>query len=446
MNLLASKPKDVFEEFDLSEKAVDQAVNEYPKTTDTELDIHQQNVVDHMAASIVDIRNETLAHLNELDSYRTNIENDIDGFSLNQFIDIAKIKINRAKAEWNEILEKAKQEEHAALRNYKYFLYKNKLKREASYPDSKVLHWAFIILAVLFESIVNSFFFAGASDIGLLGGFFQALFISISNVGSALLIGIYVLPYKNHVDTKKVSRAKLATTLYLIFIFLFNLGASHYRTLLEEDPLSAKLNTIPHMINDPLGINFEAWNLLIIGMLFVFVAIIKGYKSDDIYPGFGEVDRTFKSSINHHGKRIQAMKTINQIIDDCAAQAKSYVQASRNKIKSYRDSIFQSEETVSDFTKKITSAENKCNNLLWEYRNANVRIRSTKPPEYFSQKYTFSKFSLKLDLSKENVTLNKIESRFSELANTSEQTLANSLGKFNEDALKDITKLFEKIK
>ena len=33
-------------------------------------------------------------------------------------------------------------------------------------------------------------------------------------------MGIYVLPYKNHVDTKKQKRAKAATAVYIFFVFL----------------------------------------------------------------------------------------------------------------------------------------------------------------------------------------------------------------------------------
>lgn len=436
--------KTIQKELNLSENAVNQAMSECPKTSDTELDIHQQNIVDVVSNSIVDSRSLALKELNRLDSDRENIERDIQGFSLNQILESAKNKIVRLKAEWHEVLDNAKQEEGAVLRNYKYFLYQNKLKREASYPDSAVLHWSLIILAVLLESGINSFFFANASDSGLLGGLFQAMFISLSNIGTAVLIGIYVLPYKNHVDTKKQFKAKVITTVYIVFIFLFNLGAAHFRTLLEDDPLNAKTNTISHLFQDPLGINFEAWNLLIIGMLFVIIAILKGYKSDDVYPGFGEMHRKLKNSLNHHGKRIEAMKSINRIIDEYSRQAVSAGHNAKQKIKHYKDSIFQSEEVVSRFAKSVESAESVCNNALWEYRKANVSVRSSKPPAYFSEKYSLSKYLLEVDLSGEKATCNRIETCLNEIQNNEEEKLNNGLRKINAEALEDITEYFVK--
>jgi hypothetical protein len=442
MTLFALNAKTIQEELNLSENAADQAMNECPKSTDTELDIHQQNIVDHISSSVEDLRHTSLEELNRLDSARKNIERDVEEFSLNHILESAKHKIVRLHAEWHEILDNAKQEEGAVLRNYRYFIYQNKLNREASYPDSAVLHWAFIILAVLLESVVNSFFFADISDLGILGGLFQALFISLSNIGSALLMGMYVLPYKNHVDTKKQFRAKAATAFYVASVFLFNLGAAHYRTLIEDAPLNAKINTIPHLIQDPLGINFEAWNLLIIGMLFVIVALLKGYKSDDVYPGFGEMHRTLKNASNHRGKRIEAMKSINRIIDEHSGQAASSAQNAKQKIKNYKDSIFQSEEIVSRFAKSVESAESACNNALWKYREANVRVRSSKPPVYFSQKYSLSNYLLQADLSEEKATCDRIETRLSEIQNREEQKINDGLREINEKALEDLTQYF----
>lgn len=444
MNVYALNTKMKQRELSISESAADQAMSECPKTTDTELDIHQQNIVNHFTSSIDDLRNAALEKLNMLKEDRGNIENEIEDFSLKEINESANHKIIRLHAERHEILENAKKEEEAELRNYKFFLYQNGLNREASYPESSVLHWAIILVAILAESIVNSFFFAKASDLGLLGGLFQALFISISNIGSALLIGRYVLPYKNHIDQKKQFRAKIITVVYLIFIFIFNLGAAHYRTLLEADPSNAGTNIIPHLFQHPLSISFESLNLLIIGMLFMVVAILKGYKSDDVYPGFGEAHRRFKNASNHHGKRMEAMKSINSIIDDHSRHAAALVQNAKHKIKDYKNSILHSEDVITRFAKEVSTVENACNNALWEYRNANMRVRSTKPPAYFSQKHSFDNYLLNADFSEEKSTYERIESRFHSIQNKEEQKLNEALRRINEKALEDFTVNFEK--
>ena len=444
MTTLALDPKVIQKELNLTENAANQAMNERPKTSDTDLDIYQQNIVDHVSKSIEGSRRTAIEELNRLDLTRKNLEQEVERFSINHILESAKHNIVRLHAEFREVLENARQEEGAVLRNYKFFLYQNKLKREASYPDSKVFHWALIILAVLIESVVNCFFFAGASDLGLIGGFFQALFISLSNIGSALLIGIYILPYKNHVDTKKATRAKTIVAIYFIFAFLLNLGAAHFRTLLETDPINAAINTIPHLIHNPFGIDFESLTLLIIGMLFVIAAMLKGYQSDDEYPSYGKMHREFVNASDHRGMRLNAMRSINRIIDEHCSQATNLAQGSKYKINDYKNSIFQSEEAVSRFTKDVESAENVCNNVLWDYRNANLHVRSTKPPAYFSQRYSFDNCQLEVDLTKAKATVDKIESTLNRVKDKEEQRVQEGLRHINEKALSDIAEFLEK--
>jgi hypothetical protein len=49
---------------------------------------------------------------------------------------------------------------------------------QANYPESKVLAFALLLAIVAAESIANSALFAKGSDLGILGGWFQAILIS----------------------------------------------------------------------------------------------------------------------------------------------------------------------------------------------------------------------------------------------------------------------------
>lgn len=444
MTTLALNPKTIIKELNLTENAANEAMNERPKAKDNELDIHQQNVVDHVRKEIEISRSTTQEELNRLDTFRESIEQEIERFSLNHILESAKHKIVRLHHKYRELLEKAKQEEGAVLRNYKFFLYNNKLKREASYPSSKVFHWSLIVVAILIESVMNCFFFAGAGNLGLLGGFFQSLVISMVNVVSAVLIGIYILPYKNHVDTKKVNRTKALVTIYFIFAFLLNLAVAHYRTLIEENPLTAKINTLPHMLNNPFGIDIEAVLLLVIGMIFVIVSMLKGYTADDVYPDYGKMHREFMNASDHRGLRLDAMKSINEIIDEHSRQTTNSAQGSKYKIKDYKNSIFQSEEVVSRFSKEVESAENVCNNALWKYRDVNLVVRSSKPPAYFSQRYSFDDSQIDIDLSEAKSNVNRLESILNQVKDKEEERIQGELRKINETALADIAEYFEK--
>jgi len=441
MNPLTFNSETITNELDVSLHAINQANNDCPKTTDKELDIYQQNIVEHIAAPLTSSRHSTLEKLNGLSSIRKNTESFMEVFTFDEILEKAKQKIRRFQVNWRDILLNASKEERTAYRNYKLFIYQNKLNREASYPDSNVFHWAFVVLALLLESIANSFFFATGSDIGLLGGLFQALFISIANIGTALLIGIYVLPYKNHVDSRKRFNAKAVTGIYLFCIYVFNLASAHYRALLEHDPFNAGIYAIPHLIENPLEINnFEAWNLLIIGMLFVFVTLVKGYKSDDTYPGYGEIDRKFKRACENCGKkRKEAIKAVTGIIDETAAEINALSRNVKQKIQDYKNSITQTENTVLNFNEYVSSAEKVCNDILLEYRNANTSVRNSKPPSYFSQRYAFNDkhFMQPVDLTREKTICDRFESVLPEIEIESRR-LHEKIRQMDENAIDEI--------
>ena len=99
MNLLRLDRKTIQKELQISENAVNQAMNECPKTTDTELDIHQQNIVKTISDSLTNVRSSMLEKLNELDSTRKNIEIIIGSFSLDEILESVKQKIIHLHAE-----------------------------------------------------------------------------------------------------------------------------------------------------------------------------------------------------------------------------------------------------------------------------------------------------------------------------------------------------------
>ena len=137
------------------------------------------------------------------------------------------------------------------------------------------------------------------------------------------------------------------------------------------------------------------------------------------------------------------MKDIKKIINDGISQATSLIKDAKREIGDYKDSIQQSEGVALNFSKYLETAENVCNNELWEYREANSRVRSTKPPAYFKERYTFKKHSIEVDLTTEKATCKKIETRLQELENSEKAKLYDGLRDLNEKALEKITGYFD---
>ncbi len=174
----------------------------------------------------------------------------------------------------------------------------NITKREALYPKSYILHFAWIFVFIFLEALANSYFFGQASSLGLLGGVFIGFITSFFNVVLSTIAG-FVLRYKNHV-VKKTRRIGLAIFgVLLLLIFFIHLFIAHYREVLQINPHVQIEAVLKPMLQTPFVLHdMESLILIAIGVLVTLFSIIKGMKIDDRYPGYGAVYRRWKEKDN----------------------------------------------------------------------------------------------------------------------------------------------------
>lgn len=183
------------------------------------------------------------------------------------------------------------------------------IERAAIYPESHMLHFSILAGLVLFEGLANAYFFSTGSDLGLLGGWLQAITVSFTNViASFFLIGFLCL--RHLMNPKKLwffVPAAIGLPIAIAFIVVLNLAAAHYRDLLElnaaslalggADVTGAILAPLPHMFENPFGLQtLEAYLLLTLGLTFAAIAAFKGRTFDDAIPGYGVVQRNAEKS------------------------------------------------------------------------------------------------------------------------------------------------------
>lgn len=183
------------------------------------------------------------------------------------------------------------------------------IERAAIYPESHMLHFSILAGLVLFEGLANAYFFSTGSDLGLLGGWLQAITVSFTNViASFFLIGFLCL--RHLMNPKKLwffVPAAIGLPIAIAFIVVLNLAAAHYRDLLElnaaslalggADITGAILAPLPHMFENPFGLQtLEAYLLLTLGLTFAAIAAFKGRTFDDAIPGYGVVQRNAEKS------------------------------------------------------------------------------------------------------------------------------------------------------
>jgi hypothetical protein len=185
------------------------------------------------------------------------------------------------------------------------------IDRAAIYPKSHILHFSVLAALVLFEGMANAYFFSTGSDLGLLGGWLQAITVSFTNVIAAFfLIGFLGLRHMSNPYKKANSAlASIGVAIAVVSLLALNLTASHFRDLLElnsatlalggADVTGIVLSPVTEARLNPFGIEtLEALLLLILGITFAVIAAFKGRTFDDAIPGYGGVTRRLETAAN----------------------------------------------------------------------------------------------------------------------------------------------------
>lgn len=177
------------------------------------------------------------------------------------------------------------------------------IRRAPSYPDSHVMTFSILAALILFEGLANAYFFSKSSDLGLLGGWIQAITVASANViASFFVIGFLGLRMlQNPHRPFSFAAAILFVPLTAAAVIFLNFTAAHYRDLLELHAAtlalgdSAQTGEILAPVTRALTFapfeTLEALLLFMLGVTFAIIAVFKGATFDDRLIGYGAVHR-----------------------------------------------------------------------------------------------------------------------------------------------------------
>lgn len=278
----------------------------------------------------------------------------------------------------------------------KLFQHDNGLsERAARYPDSRILHGSIMLVIVVLESFLNATLLAEGNELGLLGGWTEAILISLIN---AVAIG-YILCRGIRWSICYRFSWKVVGSLVLIAgvaaAVMFNLGVAHYRNALGgESPELAGVVAWEMLTTNPGDIgDIKSMMLFLFGLLIVGLATLDWLLMDDIYPNYGHLTR---KHIEAHGEyaefhhwlvheELQDLRDeVNEIISkylSTAAQAATEDSRVLDRMSKLNDRLIEAVDNV----------EGGVNRLLRIYREANVASRETDPPEYFDREWRYER-------------------------------------------------------
>lgn len=263
------------------------------------------------------------------------------------------------------------------------------VQRAAQYPDSHIMHFSILAALILFEGLANAYFFSKASDLGLLGGWIQAITVAFTNVIAAFfLVGFVGLRSLSNPDRPfSFVAALIGVPVALSFVIFLNFSAAHYRDLLEINEAAIATGALASSgeILAPVtrALTFqpfetlEALLLFILGITFAAIAAFKGATFDDRLIGYGAVQRRAIRSAAHLAaviKQVPLDRSAEPSGGSNTVGASTFEDAVQLKLDI--DAYF-AEQTQRALSRHREAADVQDDTAR---ENAQARIRDDKPP------------------------------------------------------------------
>ena len=298
---------------------------------------------------------------------------------------------------WNGILANERSDLRLVREEFEHFRRENSLNRTV-HEGGGLLQWMGVSLIILVsESAMNSYFFAGAHEFGIGGGFFTAIIISIINIGVAT-IAAWASRNCNH---RHIGRKCIGALFFLgsvVVVPVFNLGVAHFRNAVEAgEPWGEAAGLARERIfTNPLGLeSIEAWFLGMVGILLAIVAGLKTYHSCDPYPGYGRVWRKMWGAREAYAQKNEeaitaVTETRNKAVGDLTTASENAQAQIAEAVSAYNE-LISLRSLLGSF---LEQCNQKANSLLAIYRNDNERERTTPTPAHFSKDFSFDLFEI----------------------------------------------------
>jgi len=403
----------------IDQKATDAARHDNPKTLSASLDVTESEICAHFIALARQRREsceESLARL-QLDRKATAAKIDVvqtrDSFA--RLLTAVEPNLEKLKSEHTTALYQAKENEARAFKHLRWFQQKHNLHhRAASYPKSQLYHFAIVAALALVEWVSLAAFYAEGSDFGLLGGVLIAMTLSIVNISLAILSGS-LLRYVNHRSPRRKALALTGVAVLYTCFLLVTLAAAHYRAATNDIAQSQPASAAPgapavpsyaapdldqwraarlawqRFAANPVGFgDVFSWILVMLAVIFGIFASYKGYRFDDAYPGYGELDRELLARrAAYEAAKAAYSRRVDQVFDRILEEQAHLFSEVKSNIEYFQQLISKSDDQRRTFVHDVAELQDACNILLKRYRQTNARARSSPAPFYFNNSFAF---------------------------------------------------------
>ena len=293
---------------------------------------------------------------------------------------------NYVFAKKNEVIE--------ADTAYAKFRNRHGLERLPEVEKNPVLATGILLLIFLVETAANSGFFSATHPGGLFGAIFEAAGISLINLATGFLLGIFALRYVRLPSWLwRVSMGTLTVALVGLAL-VFNFFAAHYRDAFglippdaEDFMLKASRAALSNLISSKyVLLGFQSYLMVLVGLLVVIYATYKGISWLDPYPGYGATYRRYLSRLHEYLRLIdELVRNLQDRKDQAVGELRESITDIRRRDEEYGVVISERSRLTHRYNAYLENLERAGEALLSGYREANRAARTDPPPRTFGQ-------------------------------------------------------------
>lgn len=416
--------KEAHRKLNTKQNALDYGVKNQP-SNNNDLTTPEKEMLGDVNDHIVQLRDWHAVQSGEIRDELNKIE---DGLDINQLVSIPIEKFlssaREERASFQGDQNKLLRDHALAKRALEAFKVKHGLEEryKADYPESKLLHFALLFVALAIEGFVNAAFFP--QDLGLVGGFVIAVLVSLGNVGICFLAGWLFLRELNHKNRLRKAFGLAGFIAISILVIGIHSSVAHYREAIARNPGAEFISSFTF---DPRGLqDMHSLLLIAIGITISVFAMWKGYTFDDPYPKFGDVFRAWKELDDDVSESKLAYK---QKVGEAYDRTVREVHEIPEKLRSQENDLIKYEGEIGTYFACVNSyyqqARLGAQRLLTTFRNTVQKV--WERPDCLSISPTL------LDEELELLDPRQLESEVIELLNRKQESNRESLELYDSD-------------
>jgi hypothetical protein len=301
-------------------------------------------------------------------------------------------KILRLVADFESQLTNTVEREQKQKRHYDAFREKHGLDRVAHYPRAAYLYYLIVpvlVIAIAFalERMIETA--AGGNSVVSLAW--------IASVSAAAIIVPFVLGDLwlrsiNHASDLDKFFGWIGVFVAIAAIIAIAFYTDFHIATVRANPDASIPDVFDAMLAAPLEVisgvaSWKGFGLIALSGLF---ALLLAYRSDDPYPGYGAVQRSYYRARDARDDAFARLrKRINSLIDEADAEIDSIARGFKNQVRTYTRLVEKSKQNPSTLNDYDAELEDACNMVLDRYRVANTAARRSDAPMSFGEHVCF---------------------------------------------------------